>query len=126
MCKWNAFLIDSLFCVCEYGEHRKREMFFPTASGWISLDIPMSGTIENLPLTGMTGLSKGAVVASFGGTGNGRNSFGTQWPDSVSNAQARNALKLQVSEEFAINLFTELLWSMEVRFFREMKTQSKG
>jgi len=35
----NAFLIDSLLCVWEYGEHLKEGNVFPKDSGWISLDI---------------------------------------------------------------------------------------
>src|SRR6267378_7588495 len=126
MCKWNAFLIDSLLCVWEYGEHRKEGNVFPTGSGCVSLDIPMSGTIENLPLTGMTGLSKGAVVAllealetaAIVSERNGRVVF--------ANPQARKCLKLQPSEEFVINLFTELLLVDGTEIFREIENGKQG
>src|SRR5258705_12059463 len=83
----------------------KRGKYF--SHGWVVLDISMSGTIENPPLAGVTGLLKSAVDALFealekaviGLKSNGRIVF--------DNPQTRKCLKLQPSEEFAINLFTE-------------------
>src|SRR6267154_311625 len=83
MCKWNAFLIDSLLCVWEYGEHRKEGNVFPTTSGWVSLDIPNEWNNRKSAADGDDRAFERRGCRSFGGTGNGRNSFGTQWPDSV-------------------------------------------
>src|SRR5882757_3628654 len=101
----------------------KREIFFPRMG---CPDISMSGTIENPPLAGVTGLSKGAVVALLEALEtavvvserNGRIVF--------ANPQARKCLKLQSSEEFAINLFTELLLVDGTEIFREIENGKQG
>src|SRR5467141_627051 len=102
----------------------KRGKYF--SHGWVVLDISMSGTIKNPPLAGVTGLSKGAVVALLEALEtavivserNGRIVF--------ANAQVRKCLKLQPSEEFAINLFTELLLVDGTEIFREIENGKKG
>src|ERR1700704_1053849 len=104
----------------------KREMFFPQLSGWVSSIYPMSGTIENLPLTGMTGLSKGAVVALLEALETAAIVSERNGRILLANAQARKCLKLQVSEEFAINLFTELLLVDANAIFREIETGKQG
>src|SRR5258706_14541895 len=84
----------------------KRGKYF--SHGWVVLDISMSGTIENPPLAGVTGVSKSAVVGLLGALEtavivserNGRIGF--------ANPQGRKRLKLQPSEKFSINHFTEL------------------
>src|SRR5712675_1882586 len=102
----------------------KRGKYF--SHGWVVLDISMSGTIENPPLAGVTGLSKGAVVALLEALEtavivserNGRIVF--------ANPQVRKCLKLQPSEEFAINLFTELLLVDGTEIFREIENGKQG
>src|ERR1700716_1920901 len=86
----------------------------------------MSGTVENLPLTGMTGLSKGAVVALLEALETAAIVSERNGRILLANAQARKCLKLQVSEEFAINLFTELLLVDANAIFREIETGKQG
>ena len=86
----------------------------------------MSGTIENPPLAGVTGLSKAAVVALLEALDtaviiserNGRVVF--------ANAPARKCLKLQVTEELTINIFTELLLVDGNEIFREIENGKQG
>src|SRR6266404_5316153 len=102
----------------------KRGKYF--SHGWVVLDISMSGTIENPPLAGVTGLSKGAVVALLEALEtavivserNGRIVF--------ANPQVRKCLKLEPSEEFTINLFTELLLVDGTEIFREIENGKQG
>ena len=85
-----------------------REIFFPQLPV-DGLDISMSGTIENPPLAGVTGLSKGGVLALLDAMETALIVSERNGQIVLANAQARKSLKLQVSEEIAINLFTELL-----------------
>src|SRR6266404_270940 len=102
----------------------KRGKYF--SHGWVVLDISMSGTIENPPLAGVTGLSKGAVVALLEALEtavivserNGRIVF--------ANPQVRKCLKLEPSEELTINLFTELLLVDGTETFREIENGKQG
>jgi len=78
------------------------------------------------PLAGVTGLSKAAVVALLEALDtavivserNGRVVF--------ANTPARKCLKLQVTEELTINVFTELLLVDGNEIFREIENGKQG
>ncbi len=97
-----------------------REIFFPQLPV-DGLDISMSGTIENPPLAGVTGLSKGGVLALLDAMETALIVSERNGQIVLANAQARKSLKLQVSEEIAINLFTELLLVDGNDIFREIE-----
>src|SRR5258705_10697136 len=94
----------------------KRGKYF--SHGWVVLDISMSGTIENPPLAGVTGLSKSAGVALLGALETAGVVSERKGRVVFANPQARKSLKVQPTEEFAINLFTELLLVDGTEIFR--------
>jgi signal transduction histidine kinase len=81
----------------------------------------MSGTIENPPLAGVTGLSKAAVVALLDALQAAVVVAERGGRIVLANAQARKFLKLQISEEFVTNIFTELLIVDGSKIFREIE-----
>jgi signal transduction histidine kinase len=100
----------------------KGEKFFPQLHDVGGLNISMSGTIENPPAAGVTGLSKGAVVALFDAMDSATVVAERGGRIVLANAQARKSLQLQVNEEFGINLFAELLLVDGNEIFREMES----
>ena len=86
----------------------------------------MSGTIENLPLAGVTGLSKGALVALVDALEMAVIVSERSGRIVLVNAQARKCLKLQGSDEFATNLFTEVLLVDGIEIFREIENGKQG
>jgi signal transduction histidine kinase len=103
----------------------KGEIFFPQLYHVGGLNISMSGTIENPPAAGVTGLSKGAVVALLDAVDTAIVVAERGGRIVLANAQARKSLQLPANEEFGINLFSELLLVDENEIFREMESRKQ-
>lgn len=82
----------------------------------------MSGTIEDPPVAGVMGLSKGAVVALVNALETAVIISERTGRVVLANTQARKSLKLQESDEFAANLFSELLLVDGNEIFREFES----